>query len=377
MIIRTPRATIDAYYAHEAINQSALKVIISQGIQSFQADRLAILTGKDEQYEEKAHFVIGNGVDVEMTEGSEQYAIDHYISTLEKKPSDTLKAVLHIVLSTLISNNIDPRGMPLSEYKDALHFGLNNVVGKDSEGKETRGYFMNRAKANYHEDTRIEGVLKDPINTDYWYDITNAVGKRVLSSTEDMCIKSMCQTLRDHPHTLLEFLDRPNVITVYQYPIYCVINGVACKMLVDKIDIYLDKRIIKPQDIKTMRGYTLKFPESVRARRYDFQGSFYTDGLLQDLVNLSAHIGHDVTDFTVEPFEFIVESTTNGGCPIVYSLSEDLLNIGRNGLDRIPGYIDALREYNFWLGNDFDAQTALAPLGGRLVISGDYKHHLV
>lgn len=379
MIIRTPRRLIEQYFSDEAINQSALKVILFKGYHVFAEERARILSGKDEQYEEKAHFVIGNGVDVEMTEGREQFDLDHHISDLESKPSDTMKKVLHIVLNTLTSNNIDPRGRAINDFPDAVHFALNNVEVPDKDnGGVKLGYYMTRAKSNYAEDTRLADVFKSPIHHLYWEDIGKSIGKQVLTKGEKSLIDLICNNLKEHKHTANLFLDRPNVITVYQYPIYFQVGRVMCKVLIDKMDIHLDTRRIYVQDLKTMRGPTLMFPSySMQARRYDFQIAFYVKGVHETLHELSAYINHDVTNFVIEAPQFIVESTTHPGCPMVYDVSDDLMRIGEVGDDKYRGYMDGLREYEFWKTHDFDPQSAVSATNGRLMISGDFKHHLI
>lgn len=379
MIIRTPRRLIEQYFTDEAINQSALKVILFKGYHVFAEEKARILSGKEEQYEEKAHFVIGNGVDVEITEGNEQFVLDHHVSDLEAKPSDTMKKVLHIVLNTLTSNQIDPRAKALTDYPDAVHFALNNVEVPDKDtGGVKLGYYMNRAKSNYQEDTRLNDVFKSPLHHQYWEDICKAIGKQVLTKAEKGLIDLMCQNLREHRHTVELFIDRPNVVTVYQYPVYFEINGVACKALIDKMDIHLNTGFIYIQDIKTMRGPTLMFPSySVASRRYDFQMAYYAHGISEKLHELSAYINHDVTNFQVANPQWIVESTTHPGCPMVYDMSDELLRIGREGDDKYRGYLDGIREYRFWQHNDFNPESAVSHVNGRLTIGADFKHHLI
>lgn len=379
MIIRTPRRLIDLYYSDEAINQSALKVLLFKGFHVYAQERADILSGKEEQYDEKAHFVIGNGVDVEMTEGTEQFDLDHHVSDLETKPSDTIKKVLHIVLNTLTSNQIDPRGRSLQEFPDAIHFALNNVEVPDKDNGGVKiGYYMNRAKPNYLEDTRLNDVFKSQIHHDYWKDICIAIGKQVLTKSEKALIDTLCQNFREHRHTAELFIDRPNVITVYQYPVYFEIGNIQCKALIDKMDIHLDTGFIYIQDIKTMRGPTLMFPMySLFPRRYDFQLSFYHHGISEKLHELSAYINHDVTNFHVANPSLIVESTTSPGCPIVYDLSDELMALGRNGDDKYRGYMDGIREYRFWQQHGFDAESAVSSTNGRLIIGADFKHHLI
>ena len=173
------------------------------------------------------------------------------------------------------------------------------------------------------------------------------------------------------------FTDDPNIVTIYQLPLYFTVNGVRCKALLDKVDVNLLQKLIWPQDIKTFREETLLFPKAIRERKYHFQAAFYTRAIQECLMQISSLIGEDVMYFDILPFSFIVESTKTPGCPLVYDLSYELLLLGENGDDFNKGYLDAIREYDFWLRHDFDVEKAVHPTNGRLIVGNDFKHHLI
>lgn len=376
MIIRTPRAEIDAYYAFEAVNQSALKKIMINGIQAFNAERLAIMTGKEDLYEEKEWLIIGQGADTMQTEGAEQFYKDYHVSQLEKKPSDTLKRILQMTLTTLQVLGIPARD--LDQHQELVHNSINTVPGKDDKGNPTVGYFMNRAKDKkgndipWQDDTRLLGILQDQTCLDYWNDLKSATGKQILTLEEKGTIDTIVNNWNTHDNTKAVFENRSSVITVYQYPMYFTYEGVLCKALVDKLDIDLLARTITPQDLKTMSGFVGKFPGSLLYRRYDFQAAFYTQGLYQSLVELSAAIGIDVTGFTINKFEFIVESTTNPGAPAIFQLNGPLLRIGAVGNEEYKGFTQMINEYKYWQRFDFDFAKATSTVG-KLVINDQFK----
>ena len=77
-----------------------------------------------------------------------------------------------------------------------------------------------------------------------------------------------------------------------------------------------------PVDVKTMHGNTYHFLSSLKTRRYDIQAAWYTIGLVQ-------YFG--ISEDIIKPFQFVVESSTNPGKPLVFSLDKSLLQIGLNG----------------------------------------------
>ena len=115
------------------------------------------------------------------------------------------------------------------------------------------------------------------------------------------------------------------------------------------------RKVIRPLDIKTMGDYVINFNQSLKARRYDIQAKFYTDMLSLDLENLSIRLRKDVRDYKIANFAFVVESTVSIGFPMIFPLSNELSEIGKNGDGKfIKGYIQALLEYKRWYDVNFD-----------------------
>jgi hypothetical protein len=200
-------------------------------------------------------------------------------------------------------------------------------------------------------------------------------GKQVISQNEKAVIDIVTNNWFTHPHTDYLFFDNPDIVQVYQYPVYFLLDGVWCKGLIDKIDINVVERTITIFDFKTMTGFTLNFPRVIRGRRYDFQLSFYHRGLCQGLKELSDFIGLDVTSYIVKNPVCIVESTNNPGLPMQFELSDSLLVIGQRGDDRLSGYEQILEEYQYWYSHEFDIQTAClrAETMGRLTVDSQFN----
>jgi hypothetical protein len=114
----------------------------------------------------------------------------------------------------------------------------------------------------------------------------------------------------------------------YQFPIYFDYREVKCKALLDMVVVVRNQegKILNVTgiDLKTMAGNTHKFNYSMFTRRYDIQAAWYS-------LALADYFAIDLESASMKPFMFVVESTTFVGKPLVYTLAESLLNIGKNG----------------------------------------------
>ena len=357
-IIRNSPEVVAIYEADPAINQSGLKDIMWNGIQSFLANRL-ILQTTEKYFEDKEHFLIGKAVDCKMSFNQSVYEGIYYTSELEDKPSDTLMKVLHMTLNQLYEHK-EIYSLTHPDYAPLLHQQLNIVEVKDSKtGEMKQGYYMNRAKEDWRLDTRMGDIFRQECK-DYWSDIVKARGKQVLSVKERDVVYGVSNSWLTHQYTAHLFIDYPHVIRMYQVPVYFELNGVKCKGLIDKLDIDTEHRTITPYDFKTMAGYTLMFPSVVRKRRYDLQGAFYYAGILANLTGaLSEAVGFSLYEYKIENMHFIVESTTKPGLPIVYRCDDSLMYTGMRGDERMSGYEQLLDEYRYWNSFDFNVETAL------------------
>lgn len=351
-------AEIARYEESPAINQSGLKEIADKGIQSFLQNRFHTQK-RHKDFESAEHFLIGHACDHKMCFPKEYYDSLYHYSTLPKLPSDTLRTVLHNLLNRLSG---EPNIFPLNyaEYGAAIHQCLDEVPTKDSKtGKMKIGYYMNQRHDTWQMDSRVDKLVNDPICIDYWKDIVRARGKEILSEANNLLITQITDNWLCHPNTRELFIDQPDVWRLYQVPVYFRVDDIECKGLVDKVDIHPETGVIKPYDFKTMNGFTLTFPKTVKKRRYDLQGSFYRRGLVRSLQSLTNLVGFNVNSYKVDYMTFIVESTTNPGFPIQFQLSEELDLIGESGNEEMDGYEQMLHEYEYWLRRDFQPPTGV------------------
>lgn len=374
-IIRNSPEVVAIYEASEAINQSGLKELMLNGIQSFLANR-ALLQQSEKLFEDKDHFLIGKAVDVKMSFEKEVYDSIYFTSELKDKPSDTMMTILHMALNDL-KDHSEVYALQHPDYAGLLHHHMNLVPVKDSKtGEMKTGYYMNRKADDWRVDGRMADIYK-PKCVEYWADIVKARGKQVLTVAERDLVSTIVNNWLTHKYTAHLFPDQPHIIRMYQVPVYFKVNGVDCKGLVDKLDIDMQALTITPYDFKTMRGYTLQFPSVVRKRRYDLQGCFYCEGIYQNLAQLSDFVGVNLSSYRIKNMHNIVESTTAPGLPLVYEMDDALMYVGRKGDERLSGFEQLIDEYAYWLRHNFIIEDALAGGPNPGILGVDSQFNLI
>lgn len=333
---------MESYYEHSSISQSQLKSLLISP-KAFTNEREAEL-----YFEEKTHFIIGSAVDCMLTQSMEIYNQTYHVSNLNSKPSDTIKSIINMVFDNAVQHYGSRLGNINSEdYKELI------IDACDNHAYQSR----------WSEQTRINKICE---NYEYWEDLKASQGKIVLSQEEFNLINTIVMSLRTNEATSVYF-NAPEIH--YQVPIYFEYMDVGCKALLDMVIFDRKAKTIQPIDIKTMGDYTITFPKSLRRRRYDIQAAFYTEALK-----------YLYPDYTILPFKFIVESTTDPGQPLVFTCDETLLDIGKNGreciylkgdvldtlypdnkktvyyqkLEDIKGFVQLLELYKYYSTNGFE-----------------------
>lgn len=124
------------------------------------------------------------------------------------------------------------------------------------------------------------------------------------------------------------FRAREGVEILTALPIYWVYDDIDCKSLLDLVLINHNNKTISLNDLKTTSDYTKDFKYSIKKYRYDFQAAFYFEAVKWWIKNVRT----DLKKYEILPeFNFIVESTTSTGSPLIYRLSKDTIDKGKNG----------------------------------------------
>lgn len=322
-VIIASREEIEEYYQSDALGQSKLKLLLGD------------LSQFNKEFDSTAeHFVMGSAVDCLLTSTQEEFDRQYYISSVEKKPSDTVVEILTTVHQLIVEdyteylNVIIPGEEEMQENASLLEF-----VG---ELKNWTTYILDACiKAEWNlrwgDDAKLKNIIEP--GSEYFLDLCASFGKTILSSTQHQAILRIVKSLQENGRTA-KFFDRETFETLdkwtayYQFPIYFEYRKVKCKALLDMVFVERDSvgRILQiiPVDLKTMAGNTYYFPSSIRQRRYDIQAAWYT-------LALEHYFALPDRDATIKPFQFVVESTTYQGKPLVFAVTDSLLKLGRYG----------------------------------------------
>jgi len=311
---------VEEYFADGSVNQSYLKLLL-KGVEHL---------GKEEKvlyYEEKGHFKIGSAVDVWITQGTTNFNEQYYVSE-GQKPSDAMISMVRMLFDSIATEE----GAPNHALEDV----------REEEILEALNF--HKYQMRWKEPTRIQKVIDE--GADYWEELKESHGKVILDGIESRIVSNIVMSLNSHKYTGHYFKEEKGVDIYYQVPIYFVIDDVPCKALLDMLIVNHNTRRLLPIDIKTLGDFTSNFPKSVRQRGYNFQGSFYTEALLELILGRAQTTikGLDaISGYGLDNFRFLVESTTfkknpltdevhyNQGHPMVYELSDWQNRLGRKG----------------------------------------------
>lgn len=324
MIYRTSEEEINFYREAEGMNQSLLK-LLTKGVSYFNEN----LTEEQSElyFEEKEHFLIGSAVDCKLTEGDEVFNARYYSTDDSKKPSDTIMSIIRMVFDDYKANYSNGDFF----CTDLAHDELYEAIISSIE--------FHQYQPKWGIPAKYKKVITD--GSAYWNELVLSQGKTILSSDQYNLVNNIVDNLLHHPHTARIFslaVDSYDYDIVYQFPIFFEYNGVLCKGLLDMVFIDHINKTIAPVDLKTLFDYTVNFPATVRKRRYDFQASFYTEGIKLNKPQLEVIINRPIGDYTFKPFTFIIESTKKPGNPLVFVCDDELIDIGKYGFNELHYY---------------------------------------
>lgn len=140
------------------------------------------------------------------------------------------------------------------------------------------------------------------------------------------------------------------------------------RSMLDYVEIDHNKHTITPYDLKTS-GFPIEdfVSNGFYKQRYYIQSSMYTDALEEWKFD-------NYPDYTLKPFQFIVVSRLQPTKPLRYTISDSVLEAGREGFyrdDRLvrKGYIQLAKEYKWYVDNDkFDFSMSTYENNGNILI---------
>ena len=238
---------VEDYYTNPAISQSQLKLLLGPDPSIFNT-----IQEPDLYFEEKKHFLIGDGVDIQLTQSLEAFNEKFHVSNIQNKPSDTIKSIVNQVYD-LVKEEVGP----LAD-KGLLRDHTSKIIDSCND---------HNYQPNWKTETRVAKVGE---SWEYWEDLKAAEGKQVLSQEENDLISQIVMSIRTNSATSKYFEKSSSSIEILdQFSIYFTYEGIECKALLDRIIIDHKNMTIQPIDFKTMGDQTIYFPKSLRQRRYD------------------------------------------------------------------------------------------------------------
>ena len=353
---------VEDYYTNPAISQSQLKLLLGPDPSIFNT-----IQEPDLYFEEKKHFLIGDGVDIQLTQSLEAFNEKFHVSNIQNKPSDTIKSIVNQVYD-LVKEEVGP----LAD-KGLLRDHTSKIIDSCND---------HNYQPNWKTETRVAKVGE---SWEYWEDLKAAEGKQVLSQEENDLISQIVMSIRTNPTTSKYFETSKDVEILDQLAIYFSYCGIDCKALLDRVVVDHKNKTIQPIDFKTMGDQTIYFPKSLRQRRYDIQAAFYTEALKSK---------KEYETYEILPFKFIVESTVNPGNPLVFTCSSELLRIGQFGAPKtdiygkisssgydhmseyksistseIKGFHQLIEDYKWYLENGFEKKREIVEAQGEFQIN--------
>jgi len=329
MIRLGKKEEVEEYFEHSALSQSYLKRLC-KGIAHIKEDEKTLY------YKEKGHLVIGSAVDDRISMGTKQFNQDYYVAS-SNKPSDTIMSMVQMVFDTLLQNLNEVPNSTLHEYSDLV-----------LDAAEHHKY-----QSRWKEETRVNKVME--LGVEYFEELKEAHGKQILSPIQAMITGNIEMSWRTHKYTK-DYFNESDKTIFFQVPIYFEYRNVDCKVLLDMVIYDPQANTIQPIDFKTMAGNTTEFIGSALTFGYNFQGAFYTEGLIQlstfsdkpneveTIPELKALVN---VDTVILPFKFMVETTGFNvnklteevnyfqGSPLMYTLSQEQMDIGKFGRPEI------------------------------------------
>lgn len=354
---------VEDYYINPAISQSQLKLLLGPDPSIFNT-----IEEPDLYFEEKKHFLIGDGVDIQLTRPIEEFNQKFHVSDIQNKPSDTVKSIINQVYDH-VKEIYGREILTIDRYSNAILDSCND----------------HNYQPNWKTETRVAKIVEA---WEYWEDLKAAEGKTVLSQEENDLISQIVMSIRTASNTNKYFEVSKDVEIFNQYSIYFEYLDVECKALLDRVIINHKEKTIQPIDFKTMGDQTLYFPKSLRQRRYDIQAAFYTEALKYFI----ERDDKTLQDYKILPFKFIVESTVNPGNPLVFTCNSELLFMGKWGREEntlnlkvaisaqewgdleymsfpeIKGFHQLIEDYKWYLKNGFEKKREIVESQGEFEI---------
>lgn len=295
----------EEYLANDALSQSRLKKLLIH-------PQMFLNANNDTEVEEpRETTTIGDAVDLILTQSDEAFHDSFYITNVERPG-----AMMGTFVWELYSNR---------ENSDAFQIAY-----------EASGFKIKQDKV-------MERFEKE--GKTYYEALLESDGKVTITTSQYNKIVAIVDSLRQNQFTS-KWIMGSNTLDVHkQVVVEFEYLGCKCKGLLDLIVVDKETRTMYPIDLKTSSSSTNYWSNMFWKFRYDIQAAFYTEGIVQSVLVKEYNCKR------LNPFRFIVENQSFPGNPLIYQISDDVLEIGTKGgtymNNKYEGFHQAILRYKW------------------------------
>lgn len=300
----------DEYLSSKALSQSKLKKLLVH-------PQLFINYNTDDDTDEpKETTVIGDAVDLILTQSSDAFYDAFYVTDVEKPGAMMGSFVWHLFI-----NRDSSDAEQIAYERSGFKIKLDKVRERfDKEGK-------------------------------YYYEaLLESNGKSVITGHQKSKIDAIVESLKYNEFTS-EWISGSERYEVHkQVVVEFEYKGHSCKGLLDLVVVDKETGIVYPIDLKTTSSPTHSWMSMFWKFRYDIQAAFYTYGVIKS--GLVDKLGGK----SLHPFRFIVENQDYPGSPLIYEVDDLIMAIGQFGGEyngrEYEGFDQAIERYEWHTKND-------------------------
>jgi hypothetical protein len=285
------------------------------------------------------YFAFGSLVDFLLTEKDKDLEDEFYVLK-DIKISDNVKKIVDKIFDyyetfseTIV---VDPtKDVPLQNKEMIIEFAKELEYGQNWK-PETLIAKLQEAGQPYY-DILQEAKGKTKISEEDYYKAVNCK----MAVMSDPKLSKYFKSEKSKDLTI-------NTEVIFKKILDFEYEGFHCKGELDQIHIDHNAKTITPIDEKTTAESVLSFNYNFWKYRYDFQASFYTEGLKRDK-ELQPLFDQG---YTLEPFKFIVIEKELINRPVIFTTTNTILHIGKyggvlaNGKE-IEGFHQAIQRLRF------------------------------
>lgn len=267
----------------------------------------SVLSNNTKPFKETVQTIIGSYLDALLT--TPGLSEEMFQVGLAKRPSGTIKEFIDKLWEEqeyLISDNLDVQG-----YRDRI-----------LELVRQQNY-----QPNWGDDAIWKSILKD--GQDYWSELCSSQGKKLITSEEHNLCTTVAALVLSSPITGKYFIHQPNVEKYFQKDIYWISEGELCKGLIDELIIEHETKTIYIIDIKSTGIYSIEeWFMMARQKGYNFQLSFYKEGVIQTFKDLIDE------GYTIKCRWMVIPTNVEKFKPWIIPCTDLMLEYGEYGYDK-------------------------------------------